>query len=567
MNTRKVLFWLLAVGMIFSLQLNLFAGGEEEVARLEAGAVTFPYTGPEIELTIGECIAPIAEDWDAKQDTMLFQEFSRLLGNVKLNKIVVNEDEKVKIYFATGEMPFDIVTFWNGDNYATTYGPTGTLLDLSLYEYAMPNIEAVAMRYPNIKLGNFADGSWYAVAASMNTNEARFLPWYNWRFNAYFLKEAGMEVPETPDELLEYLRAVKRINPDSWPFLLSYNDYIVQFNRMFGITKGIAYNPATGKFENGIVENAEQVRKMLTYMNTLYDEALIPKDFMTLSWDTIRPVIYNNHDAYGVTAWMLHDAWGEEDAIKKLQESDPDFDLVFSFGVYDEGIEYQVEPAEYAGSKAWFGNFVNAKTENPEFATSFLNYMSSATIRELNHWGLKGKTFTVLNGVRRPMPDTKIPANPNGTVDTLEMYGFHATDTIMNPAGFLGGGQPGNYEVQARLSPFHLTRIEPFIDEWLKGPDEEKLAPFSRPWEARPGSIVLTKEESDIVATTMDSYQKYVDEMYTKFILGQIPLSDFDSFIDVLANQHNIDDVIDLYNSKPLPEVPINFDAPKPDTW
>lgn len=567
MNTKKVVFWLLVAGMIFSLQQNLFAAGEVEGAAPAAGAVTFPYRGPEIELTIGECIAPIAEEWEAKQVKPLFQEFKKLIGNVKLKKIVVNEDEKVKIYFATGEMPFDIVTFWNGDNYATTYGTTGTLLDLSEYENLMPNVEAVAARYPNIKLGKFADGSWYAVAASMNTNEARFLPWYAWRYNAYFLKEAGMDVPETPDELLAYLRAVKRINPDSWPFLLSYNDYIVQFNRMFGVTKGINFNPTTKKFENGILTKSEQVRKMLTYMNTLYEEALIPKDFMTLSYDTIKPVIHNNHDAYGVTAWMLYDAWGEEDAIKKLQEKNADFDLIISFGVYDEGLEYQVEPAEYAGSKAWFGNFVNAKTDDPAFVASFLDYMNSSEIRELNHWGLEGKTFTVLNGVRRPMPDTKIPANPKGTVDTLELYGFHAMDTILNPAGFLGGGQPGNYEVQVRLSPYHMTRIQPFIDLWVKVPYEERLAPMSRPWEARPGSIVLTKEESDMVATKMDSYQKYVDEMFTKFILGQLPLSNFDGFIDEMKNKHNIDDIVALYNSKPLPKVPINFDAPKPDAW
>jgi putative aldouronate transport system substrate-binding protein len=97
-----------------------------------------------------------------------------------------------------------------------------------------------------------------------------------------------------------------------------------------------------------------------------------------------------------------------------------------------------------------------------------------------------------------------------------------------------------------------------YMEQYLKYPEQVDAI---NTWSQHQGKLILppitaTPDESQRLATIMNEVNTYVSEMFTKFIMGQEPLDNFDAFVDQMKKM-NIEEAIELrqaaldrYNSR-----------------
>lgn len=518
------------------------SGGQAETGA-EAGTETgaqanvFPYTGPEITLTIG---LPF-ESWkpkDGEWSKPVPAEALKRIGNVKFEYVVLEDPDKLQVMMNTGEFP-DILMTYDVTNKTKTYGKSGVLLNFSQYAQTMPNVSAMAEKYPFVRLGQTAEGDFYGIAPNINTQNV-FFGWAGWKANQHYIKQLGLTPPTTLDELHAYLKAVKQANPDSKPLLLSYDDHISLFARLFGSGKSFAYDYGNGKWLYQPLDRSDELREAISYVHTLYAEELIPKDFLTLSQDQIR-TMYWQGDTWAITPWTYADY---ETQIANTQQNTPDFAMVpFLPPVVKPGDVHQVSAYEYPGSPPWFGILVNAKTKQPEFVAALLDLLASPDMRELTMWGFEGQTFVRENGQVRYVPEMKTTLNPQGTMELSEWGLYSHWDS--KPFILATGGYPEGF-AQNWMTAFDVEQMKLYKDYYEAHPELQVNQP-------RIDTLDLSQAELDLQSRIMTPVQKFVDEELVKFVVGRRSLSEWDSFVAEIPQKGNVTEILDLFNSKDLP--------------
>lgn len=320
-----------------------------------------------------------------------------------------------------------------------------------------------------------------------------------------WLKELGLEVPKTLNELENVLREFKNKKGAKAPFAM---------NLYGGGTSGMFAIMGTGEdfyVDNGVVKYSVMDSSYLNACKTWnkwYKEGLLDPDFDSADAASLDANVLN--DRTGVVwaggggnlgAWLNAKKGTSFDMVGialPVDEATGKTPGIFGFGNLFDGK----------------GSAISANTKNARLAARVLDYNFSEEGFILSNFGVEGVAYTLVDG--QPKYTDLILNNPDGLSvgQTLSIY---ARATWMGP-----GMQAKNYLTQF----YQLDAQKESLANWEKSfaDIDSKTMPF----------VSLTAEESEEFAAIMAEVNKEVGEARTAFINGSKDLNEYDNFIDDL---------------------------------
>jgi putative aldouronate transport system substrate-binding protein len=488
-------------------------GAEESSNLTESG---MPIVKEEITLDLftSKSGVNLAHDWN---DLLVWNKYEDMT-NIDVNWVEqVSKDglaEKRNLALASGNLPdvFYASNLSNTDLFR--YGQQGTFLKLNdLIDQHAPNLKAFLENNPEVKKGiTFPDGNIYSMPS---IRDEAFLsirigarPW----FNQQWLDNLGLDMPETTDEYYEVLKAIKTGDPngngeaDEIPYGGVNIDHLIGWIRgSFGIgNRGpglLDIDPSSSELR--FIPTSDGYKEMLTYLNKLYSEGLIQETIFSIKWGQFTSTAAEGK--YGSTVFYSPAQTFGGKAGKHFVGA---FPLTGPNG--DQLYSQVVSPLFSTGGFA-----ITSENEHPEASVRWLDYFYSDKGAELLYMGVEGETFEVTEDGEYEYVD-KITNSSEGLTMNQEISKYIPWVGV-NPPGivkqqFFKGSESAPQALDA------AEKIKPYIPEEI--------------WP----EFTYKKDENDLLTSAGTDIEKYVKEMRDLFISGELPLSEWDSYVEQIKN-------------------------------
>lgn len=429
--------------------------------------------------------------------------------------------EKLPLMFATNELPDLFVSGLTADN-VTTYGGQGYLLPLEEYitEETMPTVWDMFERYPDTrKASTELDGHVYSIngmsAVTRERTKARFFIRTEWA------NEILGKVPRTVDEYYEYLKGVKERDMDGdgdsgneIPLggFYSAPDYI---NPMLSLVTAFGFTSLDVEIMDGgkavYVPAQDNYKEFLKYMNKLFAEGLLDKEFFTQTADQ-----FNAKDAqslYGsMAAWNTANGRPEEEQLQQYEGFEPMTSSVSS-------------------TKMWPGNNVSFSSilavtkncENVDRVLEIVDWMYSHEAQIMVNYGWEMDTNPDYPGYGYKAEWLK----DDHSEISVSFYGPAGADDV--PEGYDSYSNfryniigPG-YGSMPVYRPYNEVYLSP-LQKWLTHCTEDFHAAFYR--EPFPIKAKFSEEDNSELNLLLTDVKAYKSEMETKMITGELDIEE-----------------------------------------
>jgi putative aldouronate transport system substrate-binding protein len=359
-------------------------------------------------------------------------------------------------------------------------------------------------------------GKYYSAPAIIGTAVTRGL-----MMRKDWLDELGLPVPTTIDEWTTTLRAFKEKKGATAPYIATQNDLTGVMGPYFSSDYGFAakecYLDADGKtVKYGAIQPG--YKELLGVFAEWYKEGLIDKDFITNkdSKQFDAKVTSNKGGAFGAS---LSSGMGKY--LDLMKKENPKFDLV--------GVPI---PVKTKGTKPSYGLVVSpykdlydvsitTANKHKEDTAKWLDYGYSKEGNMFFNYGIEGDTYTMVNNV--PTYTEKVTKHSQGIQKALSLY------TRVNYGGPFVNDI--NYLKQYYTYP---QKQMPAMEGWSDFTVKKGLP-----------RLTFTSEESRKIADLGTSISSRVDEMAIKFIMGQVPFSDWDKYVKEI-NDLGVQEVVKI---------------------
>lgn len=251
--------------------------------------------------------------------------------------IVTNQNDLVQLAESGLIMPVDDVV----DKYFTTWDKEIQSSDGGkLYEMAM------------------YDGQCYGIPCNISDTDTFSYIW----LRKDWMEKLNLEAPKTMDDLRNIMLAFKEAKLGG-----SENTYGMVIDKdLYYSTRGLfagfgAYPEFWVEDENGGLiwgGTQENVKKALTYLNGLYNDSLLDKEFITQSNTDAKALMFNSQAGILYAGhWLAHD-------LQKLHDNDPESDWICVALPSETGapVEQYLTPVK----RGWI--VINESYEHPEVA-------------------------------------------------------------------------------------------------------------------------------------------------------------------------------------------------------
>lgn len=445
---------------------------------------------------------------------------------------------------ASGKYP-DIIQ-WQHNNDYTGGVPQmykdGIIIELNdVIDQYMPNYKKLLEENPQVAKTLMDDEGrylYFTVINPLNSNlEKVAVTWWGLMMRQDWLDNVGAEVPTTMDEWYEVLTLFKDGDPngngeaDEIPFDAG-SAGINLFMPAFDIQNGVYVNPETGKVGYG--QYTENYKAYLETMAKWYAEGLIQnvfKDETGAPADSADPNLYA--DLAG--SWKgLSNYW--EQRLPQVQEKNPNADFVAVQWPKDAaGNIYADDYGMGYGDR--YTAVISVDCKNVEAAARLIDTMYTEEGTNCTTWGtIEGD------------PINTGWTQGHGTYTVDENGVKHETEWANQiTENFYDGAFPNKF----RYAMSHVSFPRWGAADYLAATREEEYVNSAMMWaEASnaleyPNAIVLSTDAQKAVAE-IDNMGTYISEMTYKFITGQEPLTNFDTYMDTLQRM-GIEDLIALY--------------------
>lgn len=337
-----------------------------------------------------------------------------------------------------------------------------------------------------------------------------------------WLDDLGLDVPETPDEFYEVLKAFKEEKGATIPWTVT--SYWLKTNLVnsgtltspFGLVKGSWYQ-IDGEIHLGSAE--AEYKDVLAFLNKLYEEGLLDADFISNDDNICRSNMANGTS--GVTAGASGGYVGT--ILSSVEEENPEFDLSPIGSLVAE-----------SGDKAMSGQFENpvagkilvmtTQCENKEAAAKFINYAYTEEGHNLLNFGIEGVSYEMVDGY--PTYTELITNNPDGLTmqQALAQYTMAWADGPMVQDKAYMEQYATRPQQQAALAKWSDTSAVDYFVPNISVAEEDQ-AEYNKLW-------------ADI--------DTYISEMFVKYITGQASLDDYETEYLGQLEKMGIDRVIEL---------------------
>ena len=323
-----------------------------------AGPIEFPYTGEEV------VFKGFGYDGLAQEDTVVSRAWQEHIGNIKVEYEFIPYNDfltKMDIYLASGDIP-DILPVYDPKTVVNTYGASGALLDFNQYIDYMPNLQEYRKTYPNMDYLNTAEGNRYAIVGVQPIDYAG----ESWFVNMDELKKAGVEkAPETVDELLAAMRAVKEKDSAVTPFLSYWNiSYAMGAfaNLINAQTSAVYYDTEDDTYKFAYNEESSKRKELIQLMADMYAEGLVNREIATLSDEQAKALLAQGQWAFT----YLYGNSLEKEVFKVDRGEELPFDIQpMTPPAASDGKRYLSIAYQHDNVPGW-GIVCSSQTEHPE---------------------------------------------------------------------------------------------------------------------------------------------------------------------------------------------------------
>ena len=336
-----------------------------------------------------------------------------------------------------------------------------------------------------------------------------------WLYRKDIFDKNGIKVPSTFDELYEVCKQLKSIYPDSYPYCLrqKFTNLSVSGPSWKPYwTTGFYYDYETEKWGFGPADDV--TLEMLEWYKKMIDEELMPSNFMTISANSWQELVTTDR------GFIMPEYQTRIDFFNSLgRTKNPDFDLhamVPPVAKADTGVamvnKYNIDPT---------GLFLPNTGDEKRIANGakFIDWFYTDEACELVSWGKEGETYEITDGKKAYITD-EVGTQANS------LYGF------------------GTYGTFTRMDPEAVSAFE--SDDIIETRDMvlEHTLPYANPTMF----LAFNEEEYAIKDVYAAAINTYVNEMLSKFLLGQEPLSKFDEFRATL-DEMGLQELLGAYES------------------
>ncbi len=430
-----------------------------------------------------------------------------------------NSEDAYKMMIASDRLP-DIIMwqYASGTDRLYTEGIAIDLTDL-IAEYA-PNLSAIYAARPEIRAEvENADGRLYYFPSinPMQTKEEIGRKSYNGLIiRKDWLEKLGLSEPNTIDEWYEVLSAFKTRDPngngiaDEIPFDGWGLPY---FAAAFGVLNDICVKP-DGTVAYGPME--QEYKAYLETMNKWYLEGLLGSNCLVNSEKWKQENIVNNLTG---SFQGLDNAWRYY--LPPLQEKEPAamFEAL-QWLKSDDGVRYTPRK-DVARHVADTVTVITPQCKDPVAAVKLIDYFYSEKGNDLIHWGVEGVTYEVKDGKK-----------------TLTPYALTMTEDGYLSLYLYAIGHTTFPKYDGETVVLSSYPEEQLIAEWTWADASTALI--------YPAAISMTTEDQEKCAKILTDVNSYFTEMEFKFITGQEPLSNFDTYVAAMRRM-NIDEAVAIY--------------------
>lgn len=393
-------------------------------------------------------------------------------------------DSRLTLLLASGTTDYDMVRVRNIAAYYE-YATSGVLSDLTDHilnsnYYKLAFTEEEKSIFDKYAL----DGVLYGIASP----QAPAID------TGYFIRKDWLDtqnlaMPKTTDELLEVLRALKVAYPEATPFSIAGDLYPNLVAPAFGVDAehvdidGVLYNR---------VELADRMKPYLTYMNTLFNEGLLDKEFIVNNGAVINEQVFNGY--VGVWGW---DVWGMQTYNDTFAQYMPDAEYAMLNIPTKDGYAGVYATAGYNG----FHVIPKAVESSADKVFDYLNKFYEETNYCAIYDGYEGIHYEYdANGVMMPIQ----PAFGEGCSNGDFVFGMGRTWNLKYWTVRL--------QKQEQLYKWYME-MQSDADKIVTDPLDA-----AAPIESR---IELG-----------DELWAYASENITKFICGERPIDEYNDFLD-----------------------------------
>lgn len=349
-----------------------------------------------------------------------------------------------------------------------------------------------------------------------------------------YMEQVGASAPKTLDDYYNLLKKIKQEKPDVIP-LGGYTAQIGQvkyannsFDNIFGafgVTPGF-FTEKDGKFSNYDID--PRMRDALLFLQKMYKEGLIDKEFATIKEEQLRAKLYsgklfswmgwwstaNDYDTQVETNELIKSGKLAADGKLPNQAEQP-FKYLTLLGSLVGPDGKAVAPMGAPFSQM---NAISAKTKDPNRVLSIIEDSLSPDNQMLTVWGIEGEDYNLVDGKLKTVTDLVDPQtqqDKNGN--------FRGTQSYLFAPGL--NGWPHYLEsLPLRFSqaldvainnPYQITDASNYLDSPTKiaklvelntmrdsvftqiimGGDIKKFDDFVEKWKSQGGNQILSELE------------------------------------------------------------------------
>lgn len=407
-------------------------------------------------------------------------------------------EEKLNLLLASNDLP-DVICKPTSNMSAllAKYGASGTFINVrGLIDQYAPSLKAKLQKYPDVEAAlTTSDGNIYTFPTIYDDFSRRVSRYP--LIDTKWLQKLGLKAPATQQEFLDVLTAFKTKDPngngnpnDEIP-LSSHNFEIMMqtMESMYGLTRNMGYyiNIENDKVHIWLPDKAH--REALEFTKKLWDQGLIDKEIFTQTDSLFFGKLAAGKVGFAPLRQPKNagDYANDYDAIEPIPG--PDGTRIWS---------YLSPRMEQVGSLE-----ISKSNQYPEATVRWIDYLYTDECMKLMYLGIEGKTYTKDDkGVYHYADD--VLNNPKGLEWAAGTWGIYP-----------GGGEPGFADSSVMQPSMEGTPMGTYIGKVQKYLPEEVYNP-----------PIMSVEDADTVNNINSELTTYAKEMRTKFVMGEVPLTD-----------------------------------------
>ncbi len=381
-----------------------------------------------------------------------------------------------------------------------------------LIDENMPNLLDWFDKYPELRkqmttvegnIGGFP--KFYQEPSDVNEGALIRLDW---------LEELGLESPKTYDDLHNVLTQFKEQKNASAPLVIPVNTG-VQGNLLYGYNIDNYYQ-VDGQVRFGPMQ--PEFKEYLTMMNQWYNEGLLSDSFLTSQAEVLMDFSTILSGDTGV--WCGSGTQSITQLLSMAAESQPDMRITGMTNVTKDGDTAHVgTESQILDSIMWS---ITTECSDPAAIARYVDYLYSDAGILLANYGVEGETFHYVDG--KPVLTELVTNNPDYSYNlALNIF----TCDRQTPVPFIIDEQKARNDYSEDQSNAAAV--------WNEATDGLYNIP-------RQGVNMTTKEQEEYNSTYSD-IDTYMDETISKFVVGDLSLDQFDSFVQKLKDM-GIEDCI-----------------------